>query len=222
MSDVRKSSNLWRLLVAGASMARDFLMEGHRMIAALWPHGAVDGTPAAQGEELDSIGKWMKMPRMGFGSTPVPDATYRQALQRPFSWHQLAGTELGLLRAVEALGYSNVRYLAWDELTDCPTWVPPLGSVPVPNHNSFGLACDAFPANWLGSDGVPSDPAARVLLSVVMRSKRASATFWEIRTSESRVVTQAWWEGPQDLTAIEYVGDQVGADRTFVTVKRGA
>ena len=184
------------------------------------------GTAAAiHGEDAGRCGDRGPAPRLLGERSNLLEGFLLASNLRPRRFHLLARlrlTELGLLRAVEALGYSNVRYLAWDELTDCPTWVPPLGSVPVPNHNSFGLACDAFPANWLGSDGIPSDPAARVLLSVVMRSKRASATFWEIRSGESRVVTQAWWEGPQDLTAIEYVGDQVGVDRTFVTVKRGA
>lgn len=222
MNEVRRSSNFWRLLVAAASMVRDFLMGGHRMVAAIWPHGTVAGSPAAQGAELDDMGKWMKLPRLGFGRTSVSDDVYRRALQRPFSWHQMAGTMDGLLRAVEALGYSNVRYLAFDELTDCPTWVPPGETLAVLNPNTFGLACDAFPANWLASDAAPVDSDLQSLIAVVMRSKRASARFWEIRAGESRVVTQAWWEGPQDLTAIEYVGEQVGADRTFVTVKRGA
>lgn len=219
MDSVRRSSNLWRLLVSGASLVRDFLMDGHRKIAALWPHGTVDGSPAPQGDDLDLMGKWMRLPRPGSGSSSVPDSVYRRALQDPFGLHQLAGTEAGLLRAVEALGYTNVRYLAWDDLTDCPTWVPPSASVPIPNQNSFGLACDGFPSNWLASSGSPSDPALQSLLVVVMRSKRASATFWEIRSTESRVVTQDWWEGPRDLSSIQYVGETYGADREFVTVR---
>lgn len=225
MSDARVTSNVWRLLVTGAAISADLVQHGHRKIAALWPNGTVSGSPAAQGSELDNIGKWMKIPRPASGTSLVSDGVYRATLQRPFSWHRKTGTIEGLIRAVEALGYSGVTYMSWDELQDVPMWTPHGESVPVENENAFGLRCNGFPANWLSSDGVPSGSdemsrRIRSLISTVLRAKRASAKFWEIRTSDSKVVTQSWWEGGQSADP-GYVSP-VSYPAGFVVVRRSA
>ena len=205
MSDARESSEFRRFLVVGASIASDLIQEGNRKIASLWPHGTVAGSPAPQGEELDAIGRWMKIPRPLSGSSLVSDEVYRPTLQRPFSWHRKIGTQDGLIRAVEALGYTGVSYLFWNELQDCPTWTPPVelgGPAVALNQNAFGLMSKDFPANWVASGGIPTGNTEialrmRSLIQTVMRYKRASATFWELRSTYAEVVTQSWWEGPQ-------------------------
>lgn len=226
MSDeVRKSSNVWRLMVVAGAIVRQFVMRGHRRIAAMWPHGLVDGSPAPQGIELDHIGIWEALPRPSAGMATAGDLTYREILKKPFSWHRQEGTEAGIIRAVEALGYTNVSYISWQGLTDCPTWTPPLAGSPVFNQNAFGVYCDGFPANWLASSAVPSgltvaDARMRSLIQAVLGAKRASAKFWEIRIGETFVVTQAWREGDQ-LDPPVFVAPQNDlAD--FVVVRRDA
>ena len=225
MSDARTTSNVWRLLVTGASIASDLVQHGHRKIASLWPHGVVNGSPAPQGQELDAIGKWMKLPRAARGTTLVGDDVYRATLQRPFSWHRKIGTIEGLIRAVESLGYTGVTYLFWYELRDCPTWIPPGESVPVLNQNAFGLMCNGFPTNWIGSDGIPVasgevNARLRSVIQTVLRTKRASAKFWEVRSTYAKVVTQAWFEGDQ-VGDPGYVCPEGYTEDAYVIVKRG-
>lgn len=224
MSDARTTSNVWRLLVTGASITSDLVQEGHRKIASLWPHGVVNGSPAPQGQELDSIGKWMKLPRPARGFDLVSDDVYRSSLQRPFSWHRKIGTIDGLIRAVESLGYTGVEYMYWFELRDCPTWTPPGASAPVLNQNAFGLKCNGFPLNWIGSDGNPavtneSQARLRSLIQTVLRTKRASAKFWELRSTYAKVVTESWWGGDQSGDP-GYVSPQSVPDG-YVVIKRG-
>lgn len=226
MSDeVRRSSNVWRLMVVAAAIIRQLVMFGHRRIAAMWPHGLVDGSPAPQGAELDHIGIWTAIPRPSAGMGPAIDYIYREILKRPFSWHREEGTVAGIIRAVESLGYTNVSYIPWNGLTDCPTWIPPEESSPVFNQNAFGVYCDGFPANWLASSGVPSgstmnDARMRSLIQAVLGAKRASAKFWEIRIGESYVVTQPWWEAGQ-IDPPEFVAPQNNLN-DFVVVRRDA
>ena len=225
MSDARTTSNVWRLLVTGASIASDLVQHGHRKIASLWPHGVVNGSPAPQGQELDAIGKWMKLPRSARGTTLVGDDVYRATLQQPFSWHGKIGTIEGLIRAVESLGYTGVTYLFWYELRDCPTWTPPGETTPVLNQNAFGLMCNGFPTNWIGSDGIPvasGEVSARLrsVIQTVLRTKRASAKFWEVRSTYAKVVTQAWWEGGQ-VGDPGYVCPKGYTEDAYVIVKRG-
>lgn len=226
-TEIRRSSNLWRLLAVAASIVRNFVLEARRVLAANWPGGQVDGSPAPRGDELDRIGTWMRIRRPMFGSAPLPDVRYRQILDDPFLYHSAEGTEAGLIRAVEALGYVNVRYMAWDELQVIPTWIPPLPhlQVAIPNHNAFGLQSDNFPTSWELADGFPPpdglvNQRLRSLIQAIYRSKRASAKLCEIRVGEQKVVTQGWWDAGQDMGSIEFVGkDLGGGDKEFVVVR---
>lgn len=208
------ASEFRNLLLALAGSARDFVREGHRSFAARWPHGQVDGSPAAVGEELDLMGEWMKIRRPMLAAAPMSDPLYRELLKDPFSYHRAEGTQRGLIRAVEALGYTQVEYLDWFELSGAVT-----------NQNAFGLKAADFPMgiwNW----GEPYPPGLagrrlRVLVETILSFKRASARLWELRTVESFVVTQSWWDGGQ-VGDPGYVTTQSGGPTDYVVVEGGA
>lgn len=221
MDEIRRSSNFWRLLVTAAGIVQDFVMDGHRKVAAQWPHGTVKGSPAPQGRELDDIGEWTRIKRAAIGREAVDDGVYRAILQDPFGWHEDGGREEGLLRAVRALGYDDVEYLAWNQLTNTPEWTPPGAHVSVPNQNTFGLQSPNFPAGWQDGGPLPSPSTLdgqrfRSLLAVIRQAKRASARFIELRKTPRRVVTQSWWEGTQ-LDETVYVRPQSDPTEYVVT-----
>ena len=218
------ASEFRNLIVALASSGVDFLREGHRNLAARWPHGSVNGSLAASGSECDDIGKWMDIPRPMNGVAPMNDATYlKTLLQDPFTYHRAKGTQRGLIQAVQALGYTDVEYLDWFELLDAPTWIPPGATTPVVNQNAFGLKAKNFPVvRWTRGDAIPAGSVGdqlRRLIEVVHDSKRASSRFWQLRTIDSKVVTQSWWEGGQDLASVDYVRPQWGGAGDYVVTE---
>ena len=217
------ASDFRNTIVTLSSMGFDFLREGQRGLAARWPHCTTNGSPSASGAECDAIGKWMDIPRPMDGVDPMNDATYLRQLQRPFTYHRAKGTQRGIIQAVEALGYTGVEYLDWFELPNCPTWTPPGSSIAVPNQNAFGLRSKDFPVSrWFQGDadvpGVAGDRLRR-LVEVIKLTKRASARLWHLRTTDSKVVTQAWWEGGQNLSAIEFVRPQTGGAGDYVVTE---
>jgi len=192
-------SDVARIIATAAAGARDFVAETHRSMAAWWPHGAVGSSPAPVGDELKAISLMLDIPWPMTGGAPMSDQTFRELLKKPFTYHSHFGTRAGLLAAVEALGYQGVIYVDWTDLVNCPTTL--VGGLPVANQNAFGLICPSFPTDWyLATGAIPTPGAAigiptagtplRLLWDTVMRYKRASATFWEMRKMDNIVVTQ--------------------------------
>lgn len=213
------ASEFRKLIQVASSLARDLVLASHRSFAAWWPHGMVASSPAPVGDDLRVISEWMRIPWPMTGSTPMPDAMFREVLKAPFTYHRSAGTVDGLISAVQALGYADVSYMSWEQLKDCPTYVPIGGGTPLFNQNAFGLKCPSFPDSWFSGGSVSSGSPLDTLIRTVMRSKRASSKLWELRITESRVVSQAWWNGPRDPSSIEYVVlDPLASDLEYVVV----
>ena len=207
------ASDLSRLALLASVAGRDFLAQVHRAFAAHWPHGVVDGSPAAVGDELRSISEWERITWPMTGGVPMSDQAFREVLKTPFTYHRSFGTQIGLLAAVAALGYQGVRYMDFTELRSAPTWVPPGGSGPVVNQNAFGLICPTFPVNWIATDGTPTlGTPLDSLVKTIKRFKRASAKLWEIRIGENIVVKQSWWDGGQNPLTLNEVRTQSSTD----------
>lgn len=193
------ASDLSRILGAVVAGARDFVAESHRSMVAWWPHGVVGTSPAAVGDELRAISIMFDIPWPMVGSAPMSDQNFREMLKTPFSYHRHFGTQEGLIAAVQALGYQGVQYIDWTDLTNCPTISN--GGPLLENQNAFGLICPNFPSDWYAATGATPTPGAvigdptpgtplHLLWSTVMRYKRASAKFWEMKIVENFVVTQ--------------------------------
>ena len=193
------ASDLSRILGAVVAGVRDFVAESHRSMAAWWPHGVVGTSPAAVGDELRAISIMFDIPWPMVGSAPMSDQNFREMLKMPFSYHRHFGTQEGLIAAVQALGYQGVQYIDWTDLTNCPTISN--GGPPFENQNAFGLICSNFPSDWYAATGAIPTPGAvigeptpgtalHLRWATVMRYKRASATFWEMKIVENFVVTQ--------------------------------
>lgn len=217
------ASEFGNLIRSAAGGARDLVRFAFRGLSARWPHSTLAGYPVPSGVELDRIGAWMKIPRPMLDGAPCPDPIYLEILKKPFSFHQAAGTIEGLLASVRALGYSDVRYIDYVELLAPPYLPSTPGGLEVLNQNAFGLESSSFPHSFAYGDPEP-DPGTPMaaLLRVIRANKRASAMLWELRISESLVVTeewylapdpnnieyvvtQEWWDGAQDLDNIEFV-----------------
>lgn len=207
------------------------MQEVHRRNAARWPHGMVGSSPAPVGDDLDDIALWMKIPRFSTGvavlgpgrfspGVPMPDHLFREILKKPFTYHGSAGRIDGLLFAVQLLGYTGASYLDFDEVKDCPTWVPPGASGPVPNQNAFGLLCPLFPCDWLPADGVPyPGTPLDTLIRTINTFKRASARLVEIRVHQTVVTTQTWWDGPrQDPVQVVRTESSTDTNPSKVTI----
>lgn len=224
------ASDLNRFVKVAASLSRRFIQEAHRRIAATWPHGVVGTSPAPVGEDLKRIATWTRIPWFGTGivststgnltaGVPLPDQTFREVLKKPFTYHRSQGRVDGLLLAVSVLGYAGASYLDWQEVFDCPTWVPPGGGGPVPNQNAFGLLCPLFPQDWQLSMGAPAlGTPLDTLIRVINETKRASARLVEIRRTQNVVVTQSWWDGPRDPSNVVIVRTQSSTDVAPVKV----
>ena len=207
------ASDLFRIALLASAAGRDFLAQTHRALAARWPHGQVQGAPAAVGQELATISKWMRITWPMTGGVPMSDQSFREVLKTPFTYHRSYGTQAGLLAAVAALGYQGARYMDYTELRSPPTWTPPGGGGPVVNQNAFGLICSTFPTNWIQTDGTPTlGTPLDSLVKTVMKFKRASARFWEIRSGENIVVTQSWWDAGQNPSTLNEVRTQSSSD----------
>ena len=193
------ASDYAKLLKVAVAGAKALVVDTHRGFAARWPHGAVDGDPAPVGADLRSIASWMRIPWFMDGPVPMSDHAFRKVLQSPFSYHRSAGRVDGLVSAVGLLGYSGVRYMDWTQLKTPPMVTPIGGGALVPNQNAFGLYCSKFPVDGLQSDGAPTPGTALdILVRTIMKYKRASATFWELRISQAFVMDQGWWDAGQD------------------------
>lgn len=208
------------LIVVASSLSRRFIRELHFRFAGWWPHGEVDRSPAATGEAMAKIARWMKIPWFATGvviqgttrvnpGVPMSDKNFREYLKDPFNYHQSAGRQDGLLTAIQILGYHEARYMEWYELEECPTWTPPGASVPVQNQNAFGILCPNFPGDWKPSQGLPAaGTPIDTLMAVINQYKRASARLCELRVSYLQVVTQTWWDGPRDPNNVQLVRSQ--------------
>lgn len=216
-------SEFSNLLHVAAAFASDYVRVAFYGLAARWPHCKVGNTPAARSADLDLMSKWMRIPRPMSNGVPAPDPVFLEILKKPFSYHRTAGTEDGLLVAVRALGYSDVRYLDFNELLD-----PPMGSVVpggpiVVNQNAFGMTSSTFPSLWSGLSSPPAlGSDMDILLRTIKMNKRASARIWELRIVDTLVVSQDWWEGPQNPANVEIVVSQEwwegGQDPNFVEI----
>jgi hypothetical protein len=205
------------LLKVGASLTRAYMQSVHRKAAARWPHGLVGTSPAATGDDLATIGSWMKIPWAATGivvsgdnrlsaGVPLPDQTYREILKDPFGYHRAKGRIDGIQAALKVLGYTDVIYLDFDDLQHCPTWVPPGATGAQLNQNAFGLACTGFPENWNYTMGTPVlGSPLDTLIKAVKDVKRASSRLCEIKISFNVVVTQSSYEagGPYNIVQTE-------------------
>ena len=222
------ASKLSDLLHAAAGFTTDLTRFAFCGFSAKWPHAKIGSTPVPRGRDLDLIGDWMRIPRPMIEGAPASDLIYREILKKPFTFHQSAGTVEGLLAAVRGLGYSDVRYIDFPELLTPPMLQQVSGGPLVLNQNAFGLESSTFPQSFAYGDLEPAEgtPMA-ALLRVIRAYKRASAMLWELRITDSLVVTeewaaspdpdnvefvvtQEWWDGAQDPDGIEFVVTEPG------------
>lgn len=203
------ASEFSNIIHAASAFVSDFLRVAAYGFSARWPHCKVGGTPSARTADLDLIGQWMRIPRPMSGGVPAPDPLYREILKAPFSYHQAAGTEKGLLDAIRALGYYDVRYLSFQELRDPPLVQAVPGGPFVANQNAFGFMSSLFPVSWHAGLAMPSPGSDMdILLRTIRSYKRSSAVIWELNISETWVVSQEWWEGGQDPDNVEVIVSQ--------------
>lgn len=203
--------DLQAIVRSAASLCRLALMHIHQRSAGRWPHGLVAGVPAANGEDLRRISLWTRIPWPSAGvalyggsggilspGAPLPDHLFREALKDPFGYHRSAGREDGIANAMAVLGYPGATQLDYTKLTGGPTWTPPGATMPVPNHNAFGVQCPTFPGEWTLADGEPTyGTAMYAIVTAIRRHKRASAKLCEVRKAPKEVVTQSWWDAGQ-------------------------
>ena len=222
------ASKLSDLLHAAAGFTTDLTRFAFCGFSAKWPHAQIGLTPVPRGRDLDLIGDWMRIRRPMIDGAPAPDPLYLEILKSPFTFHRSAGTTEGLLAAVRSLGYSDVRYIDFPELLTPPLLPQVSGGPLVLNQNTFGLESSTFPQSFAYGDPEPVDGTSMaVLLRTIREYKRASSMLWELRISDSLVVTeewaalpdpdnvefvvtQEWWDGAQDPDAIEFVVTEPG------------